>query len=184
MKYCKVEDCNNKHNSRGYCAKHYYRFKRYGDPNKLITRQKCSIENCDDISNAKGLCGKHYYRNRTYGDPNIVRFPWRKDRSCLIPECPFEHEAKGYCRKHYLVFKKFNISREDYINKLKNQNNKCMICKKECSHGKMLSMDHDHETNKIRDLLCSPCNLALGGFMDDPNLLEEAAKYLRKWGKT
>lgn len=183
MKYCKVDGCQKKHNSKGYCSMHYYRFKKHGSPDKTITRKECSVQDCDEPANAKGLCNKHYYRNKKYGDPNVVRFPWRKDRSCSIPNCKEEHEAKGYCKKHYMVFRKFNISHESYVEKVLNQNNKCMICKKSCSHGKMLSLDHDHETKEIRDLLCSSCNMALGGFMDDPNILEEAAKYLRKWGK-
>jgi hypothetical protein len=183
MKYCSVEDCNNQHNSKGYCSKHYYRFKKYGDPNQRIERSNCRVDNCNEIANAKELCPKHYYRNKTYGDPNIVRFPWREDRSCSIPYCQFEHEAKGYCKKHYIILKKIDISHEDYVKKTTEQNGKCMICKNECSHGKTLSLDHDHESGQIRDLLCAPCNLALGGFKDSPILLRSALKYLKKWGK-
>lgn len=29
---CSVEGCDNRHNSHGYCRKHLYRWKRYGDP--------------------------------------------------------------------------------------------------------------------------------------------------------
>lgn len=183
MRYCSVDGCNNKHNSKGYCSKHYYRFKVHGDPNKKIVRELCSVDECENYSNAKGLCNKHYYRNKKYGDPNIVFHPWRKDRSCSIPNCDLEHEAKGYCKNHYLVFRKFNIDHDEYVKKVLNQNGKCMICKKQCGHGKMLSLDHDHETGQIRDLLCASCNLALGGFMDDPKILEEAASYLKRWGK-
>jgi len=32
MKTCKVDDCNNKHFGKGYCSKHYQRYKKYGDP--------------------------------------------------------------------------------------------------------------------------------------------------------
>lgn len=34
MKTCSVECCNNKHYAKGYCKKHYYRTKRYGEPTK------------------------------------------------------------------------------------------------------------------------------------------------------
>lgn len=32
MKKCKVIDCDGVHKARGYCVKHYTRFKRHGDP--------------------------------------------------------------------------------------------------------------------------------------------------------
>ena len=47
-------------------------------------------------------------------------------------------------------------------------------------------MDADHEHTippKPRGLLCGLCNKGLGQFKDDPILLENAAIYLRKWGK-
>ena len=143
----------------------------------------CSVDGCENKMSARGLCPKHYYRNKTYGDPNTVRFPWREDRSCSIPNCPNEHEAKGYCKVHYLVMRKFKISHEDYVAKLSKSNGKCDICKKECAHGKALSLDHDHDTNKIRGMLCAPCNLALGGFTDSVEVLQSAINYLNYWGK-
>lgn len=30
MKICKIEGCNNKHNAKGYCKKHYEQIRRYG----------------------------------------------------------------------------------------------------------------------------------------------------------
>ncbi len=32
MKTCKVNGCDNKYFSLGYCRKHYKKFKKYGDP--------------------------------------------------------------------------------------------------------------------------------------------------------
>lgn len=142
----------------------------------------CIADNCDRKQNAKGLCAKHYYRNKTYGDPNIVRFPWREDRSCSIPECLDEHDAKGLCRKHYSIIHKFKIDQSLYIEKIIDSNGVCAICSKECSHGKQLSLDHDHETGEFRGMLCASCNLALGGFMDDIQILRSAIDYLERWG--
>jgi hypothetical protein len=78
----------------------------------------------------------------------------------------------------------FKISIEFWKQKAEAQENKCAICNKECITGKRLAVDHDHETGVIRDLLCSNCNQGLGKFQDSPQLLDKAAEYLRKHGRT
>ena len=78
----------------------------------------------------------------------------------------------------------FGISIDYWKQKADAQDNKCAICNKECITGKRLAVDHDHETGAIRDLLCSNCNQGLGKFQDSPQLLDKAAEYLRKHGRT
>jgi hypothetical protein len=39
-------------------------------------------------------------------------------------------------------------------------------------------IDHDHDTDMVRALLCERCNLALGLFRDDPGLMRAAADYV------
>lgn len=50
----------------------------------------------------------------------------------------------------------------------------CVICG---NSGKLV-VDHDHKTGAVRGMLCSECNLGLGKFKDDPELLEFARIYL------
>ena len=54
----------------------------------------------------------------------------------------------------------------------------CDICS--AAPGKRnFALDHDHASGKLRGLLCSSCNTALGLFKDDELLLAKAIKYLR-----
>jgi hypothetical protein len=76
----------------------------------------------------------------------------------------------------------FNISLEDYNELLERQNFKCVICNGyETSYrNEVLSVDHCHNTGKIRGLLCNTCNRALGLFKDNKELLTNAIKYLEQ----
>ena len=73
---------------------------------------------------------------------------------------------------------RYKINVEDFEVLLKKQNNKCAICQLESID--ILHVDHDHETGKIRGLLCKSCNLVLGHAKDDLQTLKRAQAYLRK----
>ena len=53
----------------------------------------------------------------------------------------------------------------------------CVICGERPSEV----IDHCHRTNQVRAALCGHCNRGLGCFLDDPNLIEKALKYLRSY---
>jgi hypothetical protein len=76
---------------------------------------------------------------------------------------------------------RFGISIEQYNIKSESQGNVCDICKLPCRTGAKLSVDHDHTTGKIRNLLCRSCNLGIGNFLDNKELLKEAINYLDKF---
>ena len=44
MKICKIEGCTSKVDARGWCSKHYQRWKAHGDPNKILKPQYDSPE--------------------------------------------------------------------------------------------------------------------------------------------
>lgn len=76
----------------------------------------------------------------------------------------------------------YGITVEQYETMLKAQNGGCAICGSTTSggKGKHFAIDHNHETGKVRALLCNGCNRGLGFFDDDPDRLEAATKYLRE----
>lgn len=47
-----------------------------------------------------------------------------------------------------------------------------------CGNNQKLCVDHDHETNIVRGVLCVGCNLALGMLKDSPHLIQSLLKYL------
>lgn len=67
-----------------------------------------------------------------------------------------------------------------YEELLKSQNDACLICKRvESVKIKSLTVDHCHETGKVRGILCDICNLGLGNFKDNVELMERAIKYIK-----
>ncbi len=84
--------------------------------------------------------------------------------------------------RDYLLKATFNITVEEYNKKLANQNENCDICKKHYSLFKRnLSVDHCHSTGRIRGLLCSNCNVALGHMKESPDNITNMLSYLAKW---
>lgn len=80
----------------------------------------------------------------------------------------------------------YNITLEEYEEKLREQNSRCAICdihhddvkNKRLRYFK-LCVDHDHNTGKTRGLLCPHCNLMLGQANDNIERLQEAIEYLK-----
>ena len=77
------------------------------------------------------------------------------------------------------IFKDFGITLKDYDKILEKQDNGCKICGIKIPGGQgRFHIDHDHVTGKIRGLLCSNCNLALGNAKDDIKILAAMIQYL------
>jgi hypothetical protein len=91
-------------------------------------------------------------------------------------------EEKKLLRNRKQQLKIYGLTLEDYDAMLENQNGVCAICnKEETTKNKNLFVDHDHQTGKVRSLLCNNCNSGLGQFNDNVNLLESAVLYLKKY---
>jgi RNA polymerase-binding transcription factor DksA len=96
-------------------------------------------------------------------------------------------EERRITRRNWQYLKKYNISFNDVLSLLEKQNGVCKICgipiSIQSSTGKgsgNLKLDHNHETGKVRGILCNNCNIGLGSFNDSVRKLESAILYLKE----
>ena len=78
------------------------------------------------------------------------------------------------------------ITTETYQAMLSAQNGLCAVCcrpetAKVNGRRRALAIDHCHETNRVRGLLCTNCNSALGLLADDPVRITALLSYLAKY---
>jgi hypothetical protein len=86
-------------------------------------------------------------------------------------------EFKAKARADHLR-RKFGITLDTYDEMLAEQGGVCAICERPRRDDISLHVDHEHETGRVRGLLCFRCNNALGDFEDDAVLLLRAADYV------
>ncbi len=123
---------------------------------------------------------------KPYGPGNFewAKTPTREDTLVYLRDY---HAANPGRARNAHFLKKYGISLAEYEAMYVEQEGRCAICRGEESRfikrnraGKrMLCVDHDHETGEARGLLCGDCNVALGAFRDDPDIIDKAISYLQ-----
>ncbi len=106
MKGCKFPGCENEHRAKGYCAKHWMRWRVHGTPYlpKQLLSRLCQVTYCMKKYFALGFCMKHHRRFYKYGNPFFIKTAphgSRKGAQCLVHDCERPVDARGYCRPHY-----------------------------------------------------------------------------------
>lgn len=123
------------------------------------------IKNIEKIK-AKSLVYYEYHK-----EENRKRAAkWQKENSERYRRWLYEHS----------LIKNYNITIEDYKKMLNDQNGVCAICFREDKKGRKLCVDHNHDTGKVRGLLCGNCNKLLGMAGDDKKILSRSIKYLEE----
>ena len=98
-------------------------------------------------------------------------------------ECVNKSDDNKYGRDRALRYN-YGITEAQFELMLKSQNNVCTICgqlETRKYKGKIikLSVDHNHKTFKVRDLVCHKCNIRLAA-LEDKDWLKKALAYLKK----
>ena len=126
-------------------------------------------------------CDNILAKNRYASDPEYRAAQLAKNKIRY-----FQEGGKQRKRERQLK-KSFGLTIDDYNKKLQTQDGLCAICKKPESslnaHSSgilPLAIDHDHQTGKVRDLLCSRCNQALGLLREDVEIAKNLVTYIQK----
>jgi hypothetical protein len=80
------------------------------------------------------------------------------------------------------LLRTYGISHEKYDEMLAAQGGVCAICSQpeRSARNRHLAVDHCHKTGKVRGLLCTNCNRALGLFSESPAVLSFAINYIER----
>lgn len=103
---CRVDGCDRKATSKGWCNGHYQRVRRLGDPRADVPLRpirptvECAIDGCTADVHAKGMCKHHYEAVRRNGHTERIASTHRKLSSCAVDNCPRPDVNGGYCWVH------------------------------------------------------------------------------------
>ena len=82
---------------------------------------------------------------------------------------------------------RYGLDQAAYTKMFERQNGLCLICDKpetslnqHTHEPRLLSVDHCHQTGRVRGLLCKRCNTGIGAFEESPDLLKAAIRYVRR----
>jgi len=142
---------------------------RHGKYYILPTEKKCS--KCREI-----LPIDHF------GMREDLKRPLSRCRSCQLEANKEYAKNNPDASRHRNLKYKYGVTKEDYDRMFKEQNGVCGICKQaETSIRSLyLSIDHNHETGKVRGLLCRNCNSALGKLKDSIERMKAMIEWMEK----
>lgn len=137
-------------------------------------------------------CGKEKQEKDFYAGPPVGGVPRSMSR------CKVCHNARrtkdraraqqkdpsGYAEKQRLQWRRWHLNRygltlADFDDLLARQGCRCGCCGTEEPEYRGWQVDHDHDTGKIRGILCSACNTGIGKLGDSEEGVLRALNYLR-----
>lgn len=126
----------------------------------------------------KSCCSEY---NKVYNQINEKRVKAQKKEYLARPEIKAmyaEYRERNKNKKaEYDLMRTYNITIEQKQQMITDQNGLCGICRAKFKNQKDACVDHDHETGKIRGMLCKTCNKLLG-IIEKQGFLELSMNYL------
>jgi hypothetical protein len=104
----------------------------------------------------------------------------RKNERQVARRAANKGEKQARDDKRYALKGLYGITIEQFGSMLAAQRRRCPICHRVFESDRDAHVDHDHDTGRVRGLLCNNCNNGLGRFKDDPSALRRAAEYLER----
>lgn len=133
------------------------------------------------LSNHCKACHNKEARLFRERNPERTKAYWRQRRINHI------EKVKEY-HKRYTLKQLFGISLEVYRQKIESQENRCKICGRSewiVDHRTNipynLSVDHNHASGTVRDLLCRRCNTVFGAIEENPGIAAALLEYSKRW---
>ena len=160
-----------------------------------ITLPDC--RKCDaDITSAKrhgNLCWpcamedkKAYYQENRERELTRRKKYYRKNKKAILKQEKERYHTDPKVRQDHIdsaIKSRYGISgdqyRYEYWRLFEMQDGKCAVCKQD----KKLVLDHDHRTGKIRALLCTNCNTAVGLMKENPDFVQGLLNYAKSYEK-
>lgn len=125
---------------------------------------------------------KWYQTNGKRLRANSRRYRAKSEAKARKRQYRAKHADKmEYYKRSHRYLTQYGLSVEQYAEMEQRQGGLCAICnQQESFRGRRLSIDHDHNNDCVRELLCQRCNLMIGAAFDNPEILERGAQYLRR----
>ena len=114
-----------------------------------------------------------------------------KSRDGLYHECKACYSTRRRSKydqhknKVTMLKRRYDLTWDTYLDMLADQHGKCPICMEELAmdpdcprSGLAPVVDHDHDTGRVRAILCADCNRGIGMFKENPDALWSAARYV------
>lgn len=110
------------------------------------------------------------YRKTCKECKNKMNYKWREENREKYNGGMRRYNSKNYQK---IRMQRYGITPDDHNQMMIKQNGSCDICGKKPTTKRPLAIDHDHETGKVRGLLCYGCNRVMH-VIDNQELLEKA----------
>lgn len=132
------------------------------------------------------ICNEEKSQDDFYTTPKGYR---KVCKACVTKQTVDRQRKDPSIQRWKQLKHRYGLTKLDWFSLLEKQECKCAICftllhtdaiKR---NGKrpinQAVVDHCHITNKVRGILCHRCNVALGHFVDSPEILTSAIEYMR-----